>query len=119
LPVEEPWISKIENNGDNIIINIPLPAPSASPISPAIYDISTFEITKGGSQLYFDISDNLIDEMDILSYPSIFDTDVRSEIIVLSFRDISGNYNLLYSNFDAEILKIVPLDREPSEVFIH
>jgi hypothetical protein len=119
LPTANEYISKVENKGDNIIINVPLPAPSFSAFSPAIYDISTFEITKGGPQLYFDIRDNLADEVDIASNPIIYDVDVHSEIIALSFRDISGNYNLLLSNFDAEILKIVPLDKEPTEIFIH
>jgi hypothetical protein len=113
------YISKIENNGENIIIYIPLAAPSFSAYSPAIYDISTFEIIKGGSQLIFDIRDNLIDEADVGAGPIIYDVDVHSEIIVLSFRDISGNHNLLYSNFDAEILKIVPLNMEPNDVFIY
>lgn len=113
------WISKIENNSDKIVINIPLPAPGFSAISPAIYNISTFEIEKGGSQLYSDIRNNLIDEVEIGSGPVIYDTDVQSEIIVLSYRDLSGNHNLLFSNFDAEILKTVPLDREPTEIFIH
>lgn|GEM_PF-7016108 len=119
IPIEVSGIYEIDSSSDNIIINFVLASPSASPISPAIYDISTFEIIKGGSQLYFDISDNLIDEADIGSPPTIYDTDVQSEIIVLSFRDISGNYNLLYSNFDADILKIIPLNGEPTEVFIH
>lgn len=113
------WISQIENNGNNIIVNYSLPAPGFFPTSPAIFDISTFEIKKGGPQLMFDIRDNLIDEINIDASILEIDLDVYSESVVLAYRDSSNNYNLLFSNFDAEILKIVPLSIKPKEIFIH
>lgn len=106
-------------SGNEFFIEIPLPQPSLYSSSPAVVDMASGNIIKGGQQLIFDIRDNLEAELGESVELLSFDVDLQPGHLVYAFSvGSTAQIGLLFTNFDAEILKITDLDERPYEVMI-
>ena len=100
-------------------IEVPLPQPALYPSSPAVVDITTGQIIKGGVSLILNIQQNLEsvlgESVELLSY----DVNLQNDELVFAYSvGSTGENGILFTNFQAEILKTTIIDERPYEVIL-
>ncbi|MBX2827380.1 MAG: hypothetical protein KTR22_04425 [Flavobacteriaceae bacterium] len=104
--------------GDMMLV--PLDVPQPNPLSewPGIIDLTNGSLLSTDNLGFF-LTNNL---RQTEGYGSVslenYAVDLANNLIVYGFSNGNDLHGLVYTNFDAEVLKIVNLDRVPSEIFI-
>ncbi|GAB5400258.1 MAG: hypothetical protein Aureis2KO_18430 [Aureisphaera sp.] len=105
-------------NGNSMLVTLDVPQPNPLSDWPGIIDITNGELLSLDNLGFF-LTNNL---REIAGYGSAslgnYTVDLENGIIVYSFSNNSDVHGILYTNFEAEVLKIVDLELAPTELFI-
>ncbi len=107
-----------EFEGNTLYTKVTYAQPGLIPNGPALFDFITGEIVTPYNLLY-DINNNLNLVSESFYNPTgTYDVDLVKDIVVVGYTDGATDHGIVVSNFDAEILEIIPLDYFPTEITI-
>jgi hypothetical protein len=115
-------LNKSQVDGNHLLVDVKVPQPSPDAISPGVYDLSTGEMVE--DQL---ISSTIRLELyDLYPQSSInlinYTVNLAKEQVVFGYQRQDSNGivsgGLVFTNFNGDFLKDIPLIRPPKEIII-
>ena len=105
-------------SGDSMLITLDVPQPNPFSDWPGLIDLTDGTLVSGDN-LGFVLTNHLhqVDGYENVSLGN-YSVAIEKNIIAYGFSDGNLLHGILYTNFDAEILKIIDLPSEPLELFI-
>lgn len=110
----------VETEFDNnlMYIKVSYAQPSVIANGPALVDLVSGDI-ETPYYLLFSMVSNLNKESDLFFEPTgTYDIDINRRLVVAGYTD-GTNHGVVLSNFNAEILEVIPLEHFPLEVYLH
>ena len=111
---------KTEFLGNQMLYQLPYVQPSAIVSQPAIFDLLTDQTTSGSDFYLFDLRETIMESLNRLILFTAYKVDMASGEIIIGYDNNDGTEtgSVIYTNFDNEILTVVPLNYVPREIFI-
>lgn len=107
----------IENN--NMLIDLGYPQPSTFISGPALVNLNTSELIAGEDYFLFELKTQVqaILEQVVFEFTT-YQTNMQTGLIAVGYRLSDDTGGVIYTNFQAEVLKIVPLPFKPVELVL-
>lgn len=111
---------KTSFNGDQMLIDIQYPQPSAIEQGPAIFDLGSGEISEGNDTFFFDLREQLSTELGTDLFYSAYTVDMSNETILVAYQTGLGQDfgGVVLTNFEGEILSRIELEFEVQKLIL-